>query len=133
MKGRIRTFNSLVLKAGIRHNITTALLTFLYTAIFASIKLNILPLGLLITAILIALAQFALAPFTSKFISGGISKRIDSWEDKGLSNYKERTALFEDIMTFPRKKALETFCFFAASTFSCTDFGTGSYFSKNIE
>ena len=65
--------------------------------------------------VMVCIAQFIFAPFSNHFISKNISKKIELWENDGLSS-EESFELFKEIQAFPRKKQYETLVYFVGCT-----------------
>ena len=110
-------FNKKVLKAGIAPNVISATLVFVFEALFMGMTLKQLPWALLIVSFIVGFAEFVFSPITNGILTTKLTKDILKWETEGLESEKERTSLFESIMSFPLKKALQTFLYFFVCSF----------------
>lgn len=114
----ITEFSAKILKAGQLPNITSALLIFLYSSFFMGLRPAQTFWALVISAAVVALAQFILSPITNPILTKELSKNLSDWEERGETfTDDERTQLFEQALSFPQKKSFETYLyFFACST-----------------
>jgi methyl-accepting chemotaxis protein len=105
-------FNKRILREGMKPNLCAALLIFVYAAFFISLRLRQLPWAVLVVAAIVAFAEFVFSPLTNSILTKKLSERIAEWQNGAPYDYGDRTALFEDIMEFPVKKAFQTFAYF---------------------
>jgi methyl-accepting chemotaxis protein len=105
-------FDKVIFNAGMKPNLIAALLIFIYAAFFISLQFNQLPWAILIVAVIVACAEFVFSPLTNGILTKDLSRRVAAWEQSDGLDYADRTALFEDIMIFPVKKAVQTFIYF---------------------
>jgi len=92
-------------------NLCAAVLIFTYAAFFISLRLRQLPWAVLVVAVIVAFAEFVFSPLTNNILTKILTGRITAWQT-GETDYADRTELFEDIMDFPVKKAIQTFAYF---------------------
>jgi methyl-accepting chemotaxis protein len=116
-------FNKRILREGMKPNLVAAVLIFIYAAFFIALRLEQLPWAVLIVAVIVAFAEFVFSPLTNSILTKKLTARITDWQNNGTYDYTERTALFEDIMDFPVKKAFQTFVYF----FMCATFMAVGY------
>ena len=100
-------FNKRILREGMKPNLCAALLIFIYAAFFISLRLRQLPWAVLVVAAIVVFS-----PLTNSILTKKLSERIAAWQNGALYDYGDRTALFEDVMEFPLKKAFQTFAYF---------------------
>ncbi len=105
-------FNKLVLKRGVAPNLISASLVFSFGALFIGMTLKQLPWALLIVSIIVLAAEFIFSPITNGILTTKITKEIEKWQEDGLDDVGDRTILFESIMSFPIKKAIQTLIYF---------------------
>ena len=106
-------FNKRILREGLKPNLCAALLIFIYAAFFIYLRLRQLPWAVLIVAVIVVFAEFVFSPLTNSILTKKLTARITDWRNGGTYDYADRTALFEDIMEFPFKKAFQTFVYFS--------------------
>ncbi|MCQ2981854.1 MAG: methyl-accepting chemotaxis protein [Treponemataceae bacterium] len=112
MKKENIPFDKRIMKAGVIPNLVSAALVFSYAAIFISMRLVQLPWAILIVGGIVLFAEFVFSPLTNGLLTKKLTERITDWQENGIADYKERTQLFEAIMSFPYKKGIQTFLYF---------------------
>lgn len=105
-------FNKRILKAGMAPNLVSAALVFTFEAIFMGMTLRQLPWALLIVAVIVGFAEFVFSPITNGILTTKITAELEAWRANGINDQAERTRVFEAVMSFPLKKAIQTFLYF---------------------
>lgn len=109
------SFEKRIFMAGIPSNFISGAFIFLYSVWMMQLGAGYTWKIFWIIFGVVAVAQFAFAPFTNILVSRSLSRKIQQWRTSGLTK-SERTALFKEVQAYPRRKQLETVLYFATGS-----------------
>ncbi len=105
-------FDQIIYKRGMRPNIISAGIIFIYSVSFVFITLKQLPWAMLLVAGIVVIAEFVISPLTNGILTGEITKLIENWKSGELKTEQERTQLFLALSHFPFRKAVQTHIYY---------------------
>ena len=115
MGNKKKSFGQRIFLGGILSNMLSVCAMYFYSMFIMQTSLEFMGRTLWAIIVMVCIAQFIFAPFSNHFISKNISKKIELWENDGLSS-EESFELFKEIQAFPRKKQYETLVYFIGCT-----------------
>ena len=115
MGNKKKSFGQRIFLGGILSNMLSVCAMYFYSMFIMQTSLEFMGRTLWAIIVMVSIAQFVFAPFSNYFISKNISKKIELWENDGLSS-EESFELFKEIQAFPRKKQYETLVYFIGCT-----------------
>ena len=105
-------FEEKIFRQSIAPNVLAGSVIFLYSGFAISFQMKQIPLALVALTIIVLIAEFVFSPLTNGILTKNLNQRIQKWNDGELESDRERTILFEDLMLFPLKKAIQTYIYF---------------------
>ena len=116
----IPTFYEEIVKSTFIPDLIAAVVLFAYILVCCLFSpLQILWAALVSIPILI-ISKLLFSPLINKLITSDITEKLLTWKSGEMESTGDRTALFEDIMFFPKIKAIESLIFiFAAHSLIC--------------
>ncbi len=89
-------------------------LLFIYIIICGLLSPSQIFWAALVTIPILIISKLLFSPLINRLIASDINEKILTWQSGGMDSTGDRTALFEDIMAFPKIKAIESLIFILA-------------------
>lgn len=102
------SFRSYMAMLGLAPALFAVLAVFVYAVIFISFSRETLLAAVLMQALILLASLVIFSPLTNYAITQRLSNRINYWMVSGLDE-KGRTELLKAVLSYPRKKAMETY------------------------
>ena len=116
----IQNFHDEIIRTTLFPDILSAIILFACISVTCLLSPMQILWSSLVAIPVLVISKLLFSPLVNRLISSEINERLITWQNGDMKSSGDRTALFEDLMAFPKIKAIETIIFILAShSFIC--------------